>query len=86
MNPETNMRTITKGSTPENEMALSTEWVNCLAVLLQCRQCANPTDLHRCWMFVVQILVNFLQVTGVAVTVNVDWTKFVKHVLACAGQ
>ena len=36
--------------------------------------------------YVLQILINFLQVTGIAVNVNADWTGAVTHALGISGD
>lgn len=38
------------------------------------------------WFSALQILINFLQVTGIAVFINLKWTKGVLNTLGVAGK
>ena len=33
-----------------------------------------------------QIIINFLQVTAIAVTINVDWTRSLAYAIGAAGE
>ena len=56
---------------------------NLLQVYLQFSSSHCPVDIDS---IALQILINFLQVTSLAVFINSDWTKSVSRILGLAGR